>query len=166
MSVSAPLSAVIMSSQLEVMKVIVTSVGDSIHVTDSLATMRSCPNDAGEREPVPQESKWATAWRLDAMAYCTDTPERKRKPQQVSEDVSKHRSERRRQVCERVPWGVADWPPSSIGREPDAGPQSTHIRHEQSTFDDGANDGRSVVLRPAVARGVGAIRSEDVLYRC
>ena len=69
-----------MSSQLEVMKARVTSVGDSIHVTDSLATMRSCPSDAGEREPVPQESKGATAWRLDAMAYCTDTPERKRKP--------------------------------------------------------------------------------------
>ena len=69
-----------MSSQLEVMKAIVTSVGDSIHVTDSLATMCSCNSDAGEREPVPQESKGATAWRLDAMAYCTDTPERKRKP--------------------------------------------------------------------------------------
>ena len=79
-SVSAPLTAVIMSSLLDVMKAIVTSVGDSIHVTDNLATMRSCPGDAGEREPVPQGSKGATACRLDAMAYCTDTPERKRKP--------------------------------------------------------------------------------------
>lgn len=70
--------------------------------------MRSCNSDAGEREPVPQWSKGATACRLDAMAYCTDTPERKLKPQQVSVDVSKHRNERRRQVCERVPWGVAD----------------------------------------------------------
>ena len=60
--------------------------GDSIHVTDRLGykmTRLQCaaaPCDAGEREPVPQGSKGATACRLDAMAYCTDTPERKRKP--------------------------------------------------------------------------------------
>ena len=38
------------------------------------------PSDAGEREPVSQGSNGATACRLDAMASCTDTLERKRKP--------------------------------------------------------------------------------------
>ncbi|MDY6293542.1 MAG: hypothetical protein SPL78_05505 [Bacteroidales bacterium] len=98
-----------MSSPLDVMKASLTSAGDSIHVTDRpgnnaqllptmLESVSLCLKGARGRQPVGW-MQWHTApTPLSASESLW----------QVSENISKHRSERRWQVCERVPWGVAD----------------------------------------------------------